>query len=361
MELNVAANFDKRFIDEMAKYKEVKTVFGKMATDFVGGGIETSMLQDISRDELREYIEYARGKGISFNYVINAPILNNDEFTKEGKEQLNQLLEFLDTLKLEAVTVANLYMIHYIKKNYPQIRIKTSATLGIDSVDKAKYLESLGVDILVLDPLLVNRNFKMLKAIRNAVSCEIELIVNNNCLERCPYLYYHQSFLGLNSRDANTKISKDFCYTNCSYRRMSEPVNWLKADWIRPEDIKLYEEMGFSRFKIIDRSTPVDVMAKRVKAYANRRYDGNLLDIIAHYGYKDSISTDEYLENVYIDNRKLDGFMDQYVKTDCASFNCGISCRKCYKYAEEAITINKEFKDKVCALKEEEIDMQLDA
>lgn len=360
MNLNVAANFDMKFIDEMAKFKEVTTIFGKMSTDFVGGGIETSMLPDVSKEDLRKYVEYAHSKNIKFNYVINAPILNNDEFTAEGKKKLNELLEFLDTLDLEAVTVSNLYMIHYIKKNFPNIRIKSSATIMIDSVDKAKYLEKIGVDILVLDPLLVNRNFKMLKAIREAVSCEIELIVNNNCIIRCPYLYYHQSFLGLNSRDENTCIKNDFCYTNCSNMRVTDPVYWLKGDWIRPEDIHYYEEIGYTRFKLIDRSTPTDVMVKRVRAYAERKYDGNLLDLILHYGYKDSIKPEKYLKNIYIDNKKLDGFMDQYVKSDCSSFNCGVNCKKCYKYAEQAITINKEFQERVSKQKNKEMDKQLE-
>jgi collagenase-like PrtC family protease len=360
MKLNVAANFDMDFIDKLSKFKEVSVVFGRLSSDFIGGGIESSKLQDISLDYLKKYIEHANSKNIQFNYVMNAPILNNEEFTDTGKEKINNLLEVLQTLNLEALTVANLFLIHYIKKNFPKIPMKSSANMMIDSVDKAKYFQNLGVDIIVLDPLLVNRNFKMLKAIRKAISGEIEVILNNNCIIRCPYLYYHQSYLGLNSRDGRTTIKDDFCFTNCSSLRAEDPTYWLRGDWIRPEDLHYYEELGYDRFKIVDRSTPADVLVKRVEAYANRKYDGNLMDLIEHYGYKDLISPQEYIDNIYIDNTKLDGFIEPFLKGDCSTLDCGNNCTKCVDLCKKAITVNESFRNRILELKRNQMEKQLE-
>jgi hypothetical protein len=67
----------------------------------------------------------------------------------------------------------------------------------------------------------------------------------------------------------------DYCSLICNDLRLREPVNYLRANWIRPEDLPIYEEMGYHNFKIVERNTPTAILLERVKAYANRRYDGN--------------------------------------------------------------------------------------
>jgi collagenase-like PrtC family protease len=362
MKISVAANFEEGYLERLAKHKEVVNVYGKLPADFIGGGYETSKLPDVSVEKLESYIRKANNLGISFSYVINATVMNNDEYTKAGIKKLHELLSFLDTQNLESVTVSNVYLIHYIRKNFPNLPIKISANLMIDTVEKARHFESLGAKIIVLDPMLVNRNMKMLKAIRRAVSCELELIVNNNCFTKCPYLSYHQSYLSFNSRTVNESDHTpfDFCYTTCSRLRVLDPGYWVKADWIRPEDMPAYENIGYDRIKIIDRSTPADVLVKRVEAYANRSYDGNLLDLILHYGYKDTITPQEYLDNIYIDNKKLDGFFEKsFFRADCSHLNCNVDCTKCFDHATEAMSINEEWRQKMIEKKNHEYEQQL--
>jgi len=67
-----------------------------------------------------------------------------------------------------------------------------------------------------------------------------------------------------------------------------EPVNYVRANWIRPEDLGLYEKLGFHNFKIVERNTPTPILLERVRAYAARRYDGNLLDLVQNYAYPES-------------------------------------------------------------------------
>jgi collagenase-like PrtC family protease len=188
MMLNVAANFEDEYLDELSKYPEVRVVFGRLATDFVGGGCESALLKDISRQRLQSYVQRAKEKGIAFNYVINSPSVNNEEHSSHGKGELNRLLEFLSSLDLESVTIANPFLVLYIKRNFPNLRTKASANFAIDSLEKARYVRNMGIDILVLDPLLINRDFAALRAIRQALGDEIEILVNNNCLMNCPFL-----------------------------------------------------------------------------------------------------------------------------------------------------------------------------
>ena len=43
----------------------------------------------------------------------------------------------------------------------------------------------------------------------------------------------------------------------CLDYRLREPVNYVRANWIRPEDLHHYESLGFHNFKIVERNTPV--------------------------------------------------------------------------------------------------------
>jgi collagenase-like PrtC family protease len=58
-----------------------------------------------------------------------------------------------------------------------------------------------------------------------------------------------------------------------------DPVELLKSPWIRPEDIPHYEAIGYDRFKITERFKRTPLLLENVRAYENRRYDGNLLDL----------------------------------------------------------------------------------
>lgn len=347
MILNVANScFSEKFLEDVSKFSTVKILFGKLPDDVIGGGCDAALLPDVSKDRMVEYIRKAYSKGILFNYVINSPHLNDLETSENGKKRIRELLDFLNTLPLESVTVANPFLIMFIKKNYKNLRIKASANFMVDSVDKAVKLKQMGVDIIVLDPLLVNRNFETLKKIRSVIGEEIELIVNNNCLLNCPMLTYHQTNLGLSSQGDGCQTSQDLCYNLCSRLRISDACYYIKGDWIRPEDLHYYEEMGYDRFKIIDRCVPPDIMIKRIKAYTDRKYSGNLLDLIQHYCYQDEIDRKEYFNSVYIDNSKLNGFLEYFISGKCDGRDCSPSCNYCQEFAEKSITMDKSFKDK---------------
>ncbi len=353
--LNVAAHFDTDYIDEISTIPEVQVLFGRLPIDFVGGGCDASLLPNVSKSQLEAYVAHARAKGIRFNYVINAPSTNNAEFTTEGRRELNQLLEFLASLDLESVTVASPFLALYIRRNFRALKLKASANFAIDSVEKGRQVRDMGVEILVLDPLLVNRDFAALRAIRRALGDEIEILVNNNCLLNCPFLGYHQNYLGAASRSSQESPSADFCYAHCSRQRTSDAVAWIKADWVRPEDLAVYEEVGYTRFKVTDRCAPRDVLIRRARAYADRKYDGNLLDLIQHYYYRDSIEPSTYARNVHIDNAALDGFLRRFTQGRCNGRDCDAACDHCAAFARRAVRIDAQFTEAVAARKDREI------
>lgn len=343
MELIAPTIFDNSLVDFYSQ-NGVTSVYGKLPVDYMGGGHETEMLRKINWETLAEHIKYCRNLGIDFNYVMNATCMGLAEFDNEARRNLFSFFDNIYEAGVTSVTVSNPNVVQMIKQNYKGLKVKVSACCYVKSVGEVKYWEDLGADIIVLDPLQVNRDFKTLKGIAKAATAELELIVNNNCFQYCPEIYNHQNFLShSSSHTLEHSIEHDYSYNWCSRERMREPAMFLIADWIRPEDVHYYEEIGYKRFKFTDRNTPVEYLKRRAAAYHQRRYDGNLLDIIQHFAYRDTVKANDYLSNINIDNRKLDDFLKIFVKSECKAKDCGDTCRYCYDYAEEAITRNEDF------------------
>jgi hypothetical protein len=53
----------------------------------------------------------------------------------------------------------------------------------------------------------------------------------------------------------------------CNELRLREPVNYLRANWIRPEDLHLYENLGYENFKIVERNTPTLILLDELPPY----------------------------------------------------------------------------------------------
>jgi hypothetical protein len=83
------------------------------------------------------------------------------------------------------------------------------------------------------------------------------------------------------------KSAQDRTATHCSYDKLKDPAQYLRSEFIRPEDPGLYRDLGYDSFKVLERGAPTPVLAKRVKAYSEGRYEGNLLDLIQRFGYKE--------------------------------------------------------------------------
>ena len=140
-------------------------------------------------------------------------------------------------------------------------------------------------------------------------------------------------------------------------------MNYIRSEWIRLEDLRLYEEMGYDLFKVTERGLPTPVLVNRVRAYAARRYDGNLLDLVQPYALREVNGSERYYRKgigwalrfllrpglvnparmqllkrladlrhmtrpvtgdppVVVDNRALDGFMERFREKGCRDVEC---------------------------------------
>lgn len=365
MKISLATNFDDNLIDKIKKYP-VYEIYGKLKKDFVGGGRPDNELEDVDKKVFEKHVKKVREANIKFNYLLNGSCLANNEQNLNWQKEFKSFLEYLKNIGVNALTVTNPYILQFIKKYFENdfsVRISTFAC--IDSYEKARYWEELGADYICVDFVKINRDFETLKyMVQHLKKAKIEILVTNSCLKNCPMIHTHTNALSHASmKSADAKEYEDWSLFFCQSTQLNNLEEYIKSPWVRPEDIRYYEDIGIEHFKITERGFPTEELVKRVKAYVDRSYEGNLLDLIQGHGYLSNDKEESILEmrevngrkqiyneikrvrglgvprkykrHIYIDNSKLDGFIEFFVKGKCTN-NCG-KCGYCKKVANEVI------------------------
>lgn len=366
MKFSVPVNWQDGLIAKINK-KDVEELYGKLDADFVGGGRASSVVTPVSKKKAAAYIKEAHKNDLKFNYLLNAACMDNREWQRRGQKKLKDILSWLISVKVNSVTITIPYLLELIKKQYPQLKVCVSTQAGVDTIERAKYWVDLGADEITLSFVDVNRNFHLLREIRKNVKCKLKLIANLDCLYQCPFYKYHANLNSHASQSGHFTrgFMIDYCYLNCSYKRLKNPVEFIRSPWIRPEDIHYYKDIGIDKIKFVNRAMTTEKICLVVNAYTDRHYDGNLLDLfsapaknIAHTR-SDCFRKLKYFlrpfsinlfrlykgrelflnREVYIDNRALDGFLEHFLKEDCCLKSCE-SCGYCKDAAKKAVKIS---------------------
>lgn len=386
LKFTVATNFDNQLIENIATFGTVDSLYGKLAYDVIGGGRSGLILPKISKKKLKDHIDLAHKNGIKFNYLINAACLGNREFIRKSHYKIIKFIEWIRNIGSDAVTVSNEFLLELIKEQFPELKVSVSIFCNIDSLQKIRYFEDMGADVLTLYDNFT-RDFKLLEKAAKIANSKLVLIANNICLFDCPYILPNHANLPAHSSqqgDITKGFYIDFFAIRCYLERSKNPTKLITSRWIRPEDVSEYEKIGNGKLilKLTDRARTTDWLTRVVRAYSERKYEENLLDIfncfskknIDTFGYVDAkpmlkprkadisrlIKYAEalYTFDAYIDNRRigelkfLEGFKDkncsQMVCEDQGWINDGNyykksgGCRYCKTIAEKVITIDSE-------------------
>jgi collagenase-like PrtC family protease len=350
MKLLVPTNWDPDLILPLGRLEAEVQIYGVLPTSMIGSGGRGADNVHMVENQAEEYIEQAHSAGLKFDYILNAPSMGNMEWDENTHRELLEHLRWIVSIGVDSVTVSIPYLIELVKRQFPQLNVRVSTIAHVSSVARAKLFESLGADSITLD-INVNRDFTLLKAIRNAVNCELTVLLNNLCLYQCPYEYYHHDTLGHASQSYNplNGYYEDYCVLRCTLDRLCDISQTIKCRWVRPEDIHLYEEIGIDMFKTSGRSMPTERILNAATAYSSRYYQGNLYDILNVITPKIGFSNSDLPSvrnnvigpppRLYIDNQALEGFLDFFRKQNCLP-GCA-HCDYCQRIANKVIQLDR--------------------
>lgn len=276
---SVATNFDND-LPERLKDLEVLELFGSCDDAPVGHGRPRVVTTPVSWRQLERHVGGCRKAGMGFNLLLNPLCLSGLEESVALEKRIRRTLARAAEMGITAVTVAHPWLVELAKETPLQIRI--SVFVGICSIEQARFWEGLGCHVLTLDTHVLCRDLPLIRSITDACHAEVELPVNIGCLLRCPLARTHAARLSHSSVPGAQPL--DPCVRWCLEEKRKDPVMLLRSDFIRPEDLDRYRGLGVRRFKIVDRSCSTEALVERVIAYANRRWDGDLLRLLGHSG-----------------------------------------------------------------------------
>lgn len=339
---SIPSDFKKETIDKLRDLNnyfhdsKILETYGSLTFgNIIPSGRVRDQLPDVDLELLKEYIKYSKSNGINFNYTLNATHLNGKDF---DAAYIKKYLEFIDQLCLsgvESFTVALPSLFEVIREFKPDVEIKISTLCQVTSLNKALFYKRNGAGRVVLDES-INKKIDIIKGITSYVK-DVELIVNPICLKDCIYRTFHYNQITNDSIYTKSQASVMFYEHRCVQQRLADIGNYIKISWIRPEDIKKYESIGVSYFKIQGRhAIGKGDIVKTVNIYMNGTYDGNLMDLI--YCFKPLNNF-----NVNICNRDLNGFMDPFFQGQFKCIDNCFKCSYCQKFKELISKNNKDF------------------
>lgn len=368
MKFTIPHNWQADLIDGMP-LDGISEFYGKLDVDVLGGGRPSNICPPVSKETVRREVREIHDRGIEFNYLLNSTCMDNQELSFSVQKKLTKLCDWLCDLPIDSVTVSMPYILGFVKKNYPQIKTNVSTMAQVDHPDKAVFWQDLGADKITLFEVKVNRDFELIKKISKTVTCDLQLIANNGCLFHCPFTVNHGVACSHASQEGDILhgFIVDFYRMLCCYMRLKEPVNYIRGDWIRPEDVHYYEDLGITHMKIVNRGMSSNVLKVIVNAYVKGEYKGNLMELLPspskniNFNKTDLLSSYKYFfrprlinifklpgmkkiyremdDIIYINNTGLNGFLGSLQNKNCGITSCK-DCSWCKEIADKVISID---------------------
>lgn len=355
---SVPANFtDSQLIelDKMNKNsvngRRIKELYGSMPGAPIGTIRPAVTLPQINESELFDYIYKAQKKGFEFDYVMNGTVSDGIEYSEEGKQKLKDFVGKLLNAGVKRITVSMPYLIRFIKYYYPGSHITASICAEIESVQRAKDFEAIGADMIVPAKDL-NREFDTLEKLVKNTSMDVKVLCTTPCIYKCSDLYYHMNLSAVRDNMLANSFAKkgeflSYTTARCQRRKLEKVEEYIKSPWIRPEDVDVYEKIGIQNFKLDGRDKKEEYNINVARAYMEGNFEGNLLYLMQWFYPKDREELERKKDDefwrlgVYVDNKKLDGFLSKFSdkRISCTS-GCD-SCNYCENWAKKVVELQK--------------------
>jgi len=342
-DFSIATNFDDELLPRLAEYG-VTEIYGSVTGTPGGTGRPESALPDVRFDRAAAHIDRAHSHGLRFVLLLNAACTGNIEFLQSEKRAIRSVIDFAKQVGVEAITVANPLFLEAVRQDAPGVQCKISVHAEADTISRIRWWLERGADIVTL-PSRRNRDFAFLRRIGSIFGSSVELLANNLCLAHCPLDRYHGQIV------AHASISGfgacDICLVWCNLEKLRRPYAFLSSPWIRPEDVSVYENIGFRRFKLTDRCKTTVWVSEVARAYSSRRSPDNLMSILnaPHpEGEDDRVNKSAAawcMPRVSIRTEALGGFLEPFLTNQCDGDCQPDRCTHCKDYADAALDFDR--------------------
>lgn len=356
--LKVGYNFNSELMDFLI---EQNNIYSKSKIyEVYGSRKESSFLTarpqyripEVSRGEFKTQIEKLQRNGINFNYTLNTSSLGNKKNIFNNKKKIQDYIKFLIDCDVRTITVTLPIIAEFVRELSDGINIEISTIANVDSVTQVKLWKEYYNINKVCGSLSKNRDIAFLEEMANYCNkneITLSLLANEFCINGtydnsvCSYTncIYRTHCYQLHSLDydENEKYFNNYPMQRCTTSRNNTKA-WLKSNFIRPEDMCLYNQIGINHFKLTGRTGSTAYIKQIVDAYMRQHYKGNLLTLWKHLETINGEEDSSFEPTFYIPNERLDGFLAFWFKNKehrCSTKICGETCTYCDEFYKNHI------------------------
>lgn len=354
--LKVGCNFSNEFIDILDSinsnhtYTKVNEIYGSTSELSFLTARPLYRLPNVSRNEFREYVKRAKSKMIDFNYTLNANYIGDGKRILSEKKKIQEFISFLIDCGVSIITVSIPLIAELVRDIDEDIGIEVSTIAHIDTITQIRIWNERYNIVKVCGNLIKNREIGFLTSAAqycNKNDIKYSIIVNEFCGNGSLYdkssatgcIYRDSCYMlhSINYNSSETDVNNGYPMARCIESRNSTCI-WLKMNFIRPEDLNLYNNIGINNFKVTGRTGSLNYLEKVITAYANGSWDGNVLELWKHLETIKSKDAYEYKPEYYIENKKLNGFLNYWFNNPnhkCSEEVCGETCCYCDNFLAE--------------------------
>ena len=273
------AELARDYLENMAEvfFPWINFATGRASVHERHGTVDWHAQKDIESD-----LAEIKKLGIKLDLLINGNCFGAHAMSVYLENRIKSTVEYLNEITggLDIITTASPAAAFIIKKHFPGIEVRASVNMRIGTVKGMQYMENL------FDSFHMQREYNRdlkhiseLKSWTDAHGKKLIMLANSGCMNFCSGQTFHDNCVAHEKEIDEIKNMPDFkmhaCWNYLSDR--SHFVSVLQNSWVRPEDLGHYDEY----FPVVKLATRMHSNPRLVlQAYANRRYHGNLLDLL---------------------------------------------------------------------------------
>lgn len=219
--------------------------------------------------------------GIKLDLLFNANCYGRYSLSQYLANQVCSVIEHLmGKVGLDVVTTTSLMIARTVKENFKDIEVRASINMRIGSVKGMEYVADLFDSFHIQREY--NRDFQKIEEMKEWTETHgkrLCLLANSGCLNFCSGQIFHDNLVAHEAEIGETINVNDWnpCVCWNYYADRENWVSFLQNSWIRPQDIKNYEDY-FSFVKLATRMHANPRMV--IQAYSEQCFFGNLLDLL---------------------------------------------------------------------------------
>ncbi len=371
MRISLACNWKMDLLNKIGEepglIEKVHDLYGTSDLSFTGSGRPFFLMAKRQKSEIEDFINKVHEMGLKFTWLWNGMCLGFYMFNQEQQALALKELDWLEDLNVEYLTVTDPYLANFAKIYHPKLKLKVSVISEVNSLSRAlEWEEIVGREGVITLSIMLNRNFPLLKEIREKIKCDIELLTNDCCLNECPFRFFHYTECSHASQthDKLEGYYNDWATIACQNQKALDPSQIIMCKWIQPSDIDKYIDIGIDYFKISGRRYGTDWLYRALTAYSRKFHEGNIGEIFNGYSFVSDpleLAGNQFSEfsirekkmgvdadnqsillsvpdfNAQLKSGELEDFIENlpYKGQKCAEI-CGITCHYCDQFADKA-------------------------